>query len=121
MTSSEQELARFGQEVRRRRSALNLTLEGLAERCGLTPNYIGSVELGRRDPGLSTVVSLAQALEATPGELLGSVPKLSSTGVEAARLFEGVPHEVQSGVLSILRGATNPGKRPAPRSEQRRR
>lgn len=118
MTSSEQELSKFGQEVRRRRSALNLTLEGLAERCGLTPNYIGSVELGRRDPGLSTVMSLAKALDIPPGELMGSVPKLTDQGVEAAQLFENVPNDVQTAVLAILRGVNSTGKRTAPRGRR---
>lgn len=93
----------FGREVRRRRRALELTLEQLAERSGLSPNYIGSVENERRDPSLSTVRALGEALETPLCELLGGVANLSAAGVEAARLFESAPPEVQQAVLQLLR------------------
>ncbi len=92
----------FGREVRRRRKALGLTLEQLAERSGLTPNYIGTVENGRRDPSLSTVVALAKGLSLPAGDLLGGVADLSPAAVEAARLFESAPLELQQAVLQLL-------------------
>jgi transcriptional regulator with XRE-family HTH domain len=96
----------FGQTVRRRREALSMTLEQLAERSGLSPNYVGSVENGRRDPSLSTVLALAKGLKSTPGELLGSVKELSPEAFEAARLFDGVSSELQDVVLRLLRAVS---------------
>lgn len=93
----------FGREVRRRREAAGLTLEGLAERAELTPNYIGGVEMGKRDPSLSTVLSLARGLRVSPGDLLGGVKDLSPAAVEAGRLFEGAAPETQEAVLGLLR------------------
>jgi transcriptional regulator with XRE-family HTH domain len=96
----------FGDTIRRRRERLGLTLEQLAERSGLSPNYIGSVENRRRDPSLSTVLALAKGLRAPPGELLGSVPNLSASALEAARLFEQASPEDQESLLRILRSLT---------------
>ncbi len=93
----------FGREVRRRRKALGLTLEQLAEKSALTPNYIGTVENGRRDPSLSTVMALAKGLSIPPGELFGGVAELSPAALEAARLFEAAPADVQGAVLQLLR------------------
>jgi len=93
----------FGREVRRRRGALGLTLEQLAERSGLTPNYIGTVENGRRDPSLSTVLALAKGLGLAPGELLGGVGELSPASTEAATLIEALSPEVQVATLELLR------------------
>jgi transcriptional regulator with XRE-family HTH domain len=93
----------FGREVRRRRGALGLTLEQLAERSGLTPNYIGTVENGHRDPSLSTVLALAKGLGVSPGELIGGVGDLSSISTEAATLIETLTPEVQSAMLELLR------------------
>jgi transcriptional regulator with XRE-family HTH domain len=93
----------FGREIRRRRRALELTLEELAEKCGLTPNYIGSVENGRRDPSLSTVLALAKGLGVSPGELLGGLADLSPQALEAAGMFDGLPNELQSALLELLR------------------
>jgi transcriptional regulator with XRE-family HTH domain len=93
----------LGREVRRRRAALDLTLEQLAERSGLSPHYLSTVETEKRDPSVSTVISIAKALGCPPGELLGGVRDLSAAGHEAGRLFDGAPPEVQDGVLRILR------------------
>ncbi len=93
----------FGEAVRRRRKALGLTLEKLAERAKLSPNYVGTIENDRRDPSLSTVIDLARALGAAPAELLGGVEGLGPAGVEAGRLVEALPRDVQESVLSLLR------------------
>jgi transcriptional regulator with XRE-family HTH domain len=83
--------------------ALGLTLEQLAERSGLTPNYIGTIENCRRDPSLSTILALARALGAPPGELLGGIGEMSPVAIETARLIEAAPPEVQVAVLELLR------------------
>lgn len=94
----------FGTEVRRRRRAAKLTLEDLAERASLTPNYLGTIETGKRDPSLSTVLALAKALKVRPGELLGPLGDgLSGRATEAARLIDEVPEPVAEGVLQVLR------------------
>lgn len=103
--SNETQQLEFCKEVRRRRLAAGMTLEQLAERSGLTPNYIGAVELGKRDPSLSTVLSLARGFGAEPGELLGTAPGFTPSGLEASHLFEAASPEVQKGVIHILRAA----------------
>jgi transcriptional regulator with XRE-family HTH domain len=69
----------------------------------LTPNYIGTVENGRRDPSLSTISALAHGLGVGTGELIGGVADMSPEGMEAARLFDGAPPDVQSAVLQLLK------------------
>ena len=93
----------LGREVRRRRKALGLTLEQLAERSRLTPHFLSTVENDQRDPSVSTVLALAKGLACAPGELLGGVKELSPAGYEAGKLFDGAPEDVQDGVLRILR------------------
>jgi transcriptional regulator with XRE-family HTH domain len=85
-----------------------MTLEIMAERSGLTPNYIGSVEIGKRDPSLSTVLAVAKGLGIQPGELFGSVADLSPTAEEAANLFDQVAPDMQKAVLSLLRTVAVP-------------
>jgi transcriptional regulator with XRE-family HTH domain len=88
-----------------------LTLEALAERAGLTPNYIGGVEMGKRDPSLSTVLSLARGLNVPASDLLGGVKDLSPAAVEAGRLFESAPPDIQDAVLRLLRAVGKPRRR----------
>lgn len=96
----------FGREVRRRREALGITLEQLAESAKLTPNYIGTIENGKRDPSLSTVLALARGLKVNAAELFGGIDDLSPAATEAGRLFDAAPPEVQEAVLQILRAVT---------------
>ena len=92
----------FGKEVRRRRRAAHLTLEQLAERASLCANYIGSIEKGDRDPSLSTVLALAQALKVPAGELVGGLPELGPGGLEAGRLFDAAGPDAQEAILALL-------------------
>lgn len=100
--ANERRAAAFGQEVRRRREASGLTLEALAERSELTPNYIGSIEIGRRDPSLSTILALAKGFGVPANELFGTIPELSPTSGEAAALFDEMPPEIQKAVMTFL-------------------
>lgn len=104
--SKEDPLIEFGREVRRRREALGLTLEGLAERAELTPNYIGTIENGKRDPSISTILAIANGLDIAPGQLLGEMPELSPMSAEVGRLFDGTAPDIQAAILLILRAAS---------------
>ena len=96
----------FGHEIRRRRLALGMTLEQLAEGSGLTPNYIGTIENGKRDPSLSTILSLSKGLRVHPAELFGGVQDLSPPATEAGLLFDAASGDVQEAVLQLLRSVT---------------
>jgi transcriptional regulator with XRE-family HTH domain len=99
--------AAFGAEVRRRRLQAGLSLHQLAERAGVTPNYIGVVELGKRNPSLLVLEALARGLGVASGELLGG-STLAPKALEFARLFQESPSDLQSGVLKLLRTSADP-------------
>ncbi|QFR32242.1 helix-turn-helix domain-containing protein [Ancylobacter sp. TS-1] len=67
------DLLEAGQAIRRRRMVLGLSQEQLAERAGLHRNYVGFLERGERNASLTTLFSLARALELTIGELFAGV------------------------------------------------
>lgn len=96
----------FGREVRRRRQALGITLEYLARASGLTPNYLGSIELGKRDPSLSTLHAIAKGLRVPVGELLGGTRELSPSSLEAALLYDISAPEIRTAVTEILHAVT---------------
>ena len=61
--------SKLGSNVRRRREALGLTQESLAEKADLDQTYISGIERGLRNPGIINVAKLAKALQATTAEL----------------------------------------------------
>lgn len=52
----------FGESIKQRRLAANLTLTALAESIGIDRTHIARIEAGEREPTLSIAVSLAQAV-----------------------------------------------------------
>lgn len=79
-----------------------MSLEDLATAAGLTPNHIGTIENGKRDPSLSTVMALAKGLRISLGELIGN-RDFSGPASEAAALIERMPAELQYHLLDLLR------------------
>jgi transcriptional regulator with XRE-family HTH domain len=65
--------ARLGQTVRKRRHALSLSQEGLAEKANLHWTYIGGIERGERNVSLLNIVKIARALETTPSFLMTGI------------------------------------------------
>jgi transcriptional regulator with XRE-family HTH domain len=65
----------LGSQLRRVRTRRNLTQEALAERVGIHPAYLGSIERGRRNVPLDTLCRLAWALRLEPHELLRPLPE----------------------------------------------
>jgi len=66
-------LERFGANVRMRRQASLLSQEELADRAGLHRTYIGSVERGERNISLLNILRIADALNCTILDLLGTL------------------------------------------------
>lgn len=60
----------FGRKVRQRRYELELSIEKLAEKADLHPNYVGSVERGERNIALENIIAIARALRCSPKDLM---------------------------------------------------
>lgn len=91
---------KLGAEIRTRRKALGLTLDDLAERSGLSPHYLSTLENEHRDPRLSTITAVAKALRVPLAELLGP----SAAPAAAQRigpLFERLPPEAQEALVAL--------------------
>lgn len=63
-------LEEFGNRVRARRLALDLSQETLGLEAGLHPTYISSVERGQRNISLRNIVKIGEALDIDPGDLV---------------------------------------------------
>ena len=61
---------RFGRVIRTLRLNEGLTQEALGFKAGLQRNYISSIELGQKQPSLTSIFKLSSALNLKPGRLL---------------------------------------------------
>ena len=92
----------FGQEVRRRRHVQGLTLGALGEAAGLTPEYVGSIEAGQRDPSISSMAKIAAGLGVPLAEMLGA-SGMSAEILEGARHLCALPPEMRGPIVGLLR------------------
>jgi transcriptional regulator with XRE-family HTH domain len=60
----------LGANLRDARKRLGLTQEEVAERSGVHATEVSRIEAGKRDPRVSTLARLAEAVELHPGQLL---------------------------------------------------
>jgi transcriptional regulator with XRE-family HTH domain len=60
----------FGANLRSARERAGLTQEALGHRADFHPTEVNRIENGHRNPGLLTIVKLAEALEIPSGELM---------------------------------------------------
>jgi transcriptional regulator with XRE-family HTH domain len=63
-------LAGLGQAIRDLRVERNISQERLGLDSGVHRNYIGGIERGERQPTITTIAILAQALGVRPAELI---------------------------------------------------
>jgi transcriptional regulator with XRE-family HTH domain len=70
-------LVAFGRKLRAERERRNVSQETLADIANVHRTHFGALERGRREPHLSMLLILADALEVPPGALLDGllVPK----------------------------------------------
>ena len=94
----------FGQRLREQRTEQDLTIEQLAEKAGLSPNYVGAIERGEKEPSLSTVVSLLNALNLPADSLLRDLVNTAShvTDDEISGKLQGLTPMQKKAALDLL-------------------
>ena len=68
-----------GKRIRKARKAKHLTMEQLAELCGLHPAYVGQLERGEKNASLSTIEKVACALNLSLTDLLANSDAITGT------------------------------------------
>jgi len=63
-------MADLGTNLREARERLGLTQEQVAQRCGVHATEVSRIDGGKRDPQVSTVRRLAEAVKVKPARLL---------------------------------------------------
>jgi transcriptional regulator with XRE-family HTH domain len=63
------QLRAFGRTLRKARRDRELSQEALADRAGLSAKHVGEIERANKDPRITTVLKLANALELRSAEL----------------------------------------------------
>ena len=94
----------IGKNLRTYRKQRNLTLEQLAERAGLSPNYIGILERGEKLPSLETLLTLLNQLNVSADMVLCDVLNTGYAikGSQLSEQLAGCDKKVQDRVLAVV-------------------
>lgn len=109
----------LGQALRERRKSRGLTLQQLADRCGLSQPFLSQLENGKAMPSLLALHQVAAALGTSARELLQptvstdvSLVRSDSTrcselgdGATACFLVEGANHQIETILITAKPGA----------------
>ncbi len=95
---------RIGKRIKQCREALGLTQEQFAEKTGLTPNYISTLERGASFPRCEKLITVINALEVSADAIFCDVIE-HSTYYQASVLSEeltNLPPESQKRILQMI-------------------
>lgn len=99
MTHEEQLL--FGERLRRRRKALNLTQEYVSEQAGITLRFYQMIERGEKSVSIDTLIALRNTLSISMDYLLfGELLSPSETPV--AEIFSSLKPNQREDAVKIL-------------------
>ncbi len=59
----------LGINIKQRRKALHMTQQELADKIGISLNFMGKIEVAFSKPSLDTVILIAEALDTTVSDL----------------------------------------------------
>lgn len=110
----------FGRGVAAIRAERKLTQAALAERAGLSLQFLAALEQGKKAPSFETIDDIASALGCTAVTIFERgerTPGATTTADEIEALVRKVPESHHEAVLAVLRGVYDM-VRPAPRSRR---
>lgn len=94
----------FGLRLRGYRKEKGMTIETLAEQIGLSPNYLGDVERGKKLPSMKTFIRLVNVLDISADELLKNEVNRADYLVDAeiSKKLRPLPPRTRTALLNIL-------------------
>lgn len=95
---------RIGKRVKQARERLGITQEDLAEKTGLTTNYISTVERGMSFPRCEKLIILLNGLETSADSIFCDVLEHSGEGKasELSKKIADLPPEAQKRILQMV-------------------
>ncbi|RJR43984.1 MAG: XRE family transcriptional regulator [Desulfobacteraceae bacterium] len=92
----------IGRRIREIRTKKGLTQEELAEKMGMGPKYLSSIERGKENPTLNTLIALAESLDVAMGEMFNFV-ELEDTSKLPVRIREMIKGASEKELKVILK------------------
>lgn len=95
---------RIGKRIKEHRELIGLTQEQFAEKIGLTPNYISTVELGAAFPRFDKLIAIINGLEVSADAIFCDVVDHSTkyTASHLSKQLDDLSNEDQKRILQMV-------------------
>jgi transcriptional regulator with XRE-family HTH domain len=94
----------IGRRIKEIRTSKAMTQEYLAEKMDISPKYLSSIERGKENPTLNTLISMSESLEVDLGEIFRFLevedPKKRKTLI--SELIKGASEDKMKVILKVL-------------------
>ena len=97
----------LGQRLRKRREALKLTQQELAESLSVTPQHISAIEQDQRSPSLPFLAKLAEELGVTVDYLVAGKEGVITDTIPAIKADKTLNLEAKRALISLVRALRN--------------
>jgi transcriptional regulator with XRE-family HTH domain len=81
-----QDLVVFGKNIRAAREAANMSRDLVAERAGITTNYLGEIERGEKWPSLENIRAVARSIGVSPARFFEFENEGANAGTSVERI-----------------------------------
>ncbi|GAH59996.1 unnamed protein product [marine sediment metagenome] len=93
----------LGQTIRKRRQALEITQQQLAEALGVTPQHISAIEKDKRAPSLPSLAKLAEELGVSVDYLVTGKEGVITDTIPAIKADKGLNLEVKRALIALVK------------------
>ena len=102
----------FGEAASRKRNAMALSQEAIAERAGISRTFVSSIETGKASPTIAVAAAVAHALGTTVGQLLGETePPVPAEDPRVPRLADAL-RGIRDAAIEAMGALTPPSPMP---------
>jgi XRE family transcriptional regulator, regulator of sulfur utilization len=101
-----EDLVLFGKNIRAAREAANMSRDLVAERAGITTNYLGEIERGEKWPSLENIRALARSIRVSPARFFEFENEKANAGTLVERIqlvMENRTSEEQEQAVRVLK------------------
>ncbi|MBK8807729.1 MAG: helix-turn-helix transcriptional regulator [Bacteroidales bacterium] len=95
-------MKRIGERIRKKRELLNLNLNELADKVGVSPSALSQIEKSKSFPSILTLKSIAENLHTTVGELIGENESLVNNPVVTKKDIKYVDQNKSGTIVYLL-------------------
>jgi transcriptional regulator with XRE-family HTH domain len=95
------DMQRIGERIKKKRELLNLHLNELAEKVGISPSALSQIEKAKSFPSIITLKNIAEKLHTTVGDLIGENESLANNPVVYKKDIKFIDQN-KSGTLLFL-------------------